>query len=478
MIRYISVFLLFMSMLCLVGNANAEQSNYNHPATDVYKGWRIGAQAYTFNRFSFFEAVDKVASLGLDWIEAYPGQQIRSDMPDAKMNYTMPEKHRQLVQEKLLDSGVRLVNYGVVRLPNEETECRKVFEFAKAMGIETIVSEPKEEALDLIDRLAQEYKINVALHNHPKPSIYWNPDKVLQIVKGRSERIGACADTGHWMRSGINPVEALKKLEGRIISLHIKDLNEFGVREAHDVPWGTGQANFDGILEELHRQNFKGVFSIEYEHNWENNVPEIRQCVAYFDKVAGKLNPSGWTDLFARDLSNAIFKEGAWTMEDGQLVWHGGSYIWSEKEYGNFVLDLEYKVSKGANSGVFLRTADLDNYVHTGIEVQIHETTDGTKYGMCGAIYDCLAPSKNVAKKAGHWNHFTITCKDNKINVVLNNEPIIDMDLSQWTEPGKNPDGTKNKFKTAYKNMPRKGHIGLQDHGQPVWFRNIKIKQL
>jgi hypothetical protein len=98
--------------------------------------------------------------------------------------------------------------------------------------------------------------------------------------------------------------------------------------------------------------------------------------------------------------------------------------------------------------------------------------------GACGAIYDCLAPTKYMVKKTGEWNRYTITCKANKIYVVFNGEQIIDMNLDLWTEAHKNPDGTPNKFNAAYKDMPRVGHIGLQDHGDPIWFRNIKIKSL
>ncbi len=460
------------------GSPKQELPVDHHPATDSYNGWRLGSQAYTFNRFTFYEAVDKTASLGLDWIEAYPGQTLSAENPDAKLVHTMPADLRQQVKQKLASSGIKLVNYGVVGLPNDEAECRKVFDFAKEMGIETIVSEPPEDAFELIDRLCGEYQINVAVHNHPIPSYYWNPDKVLQVCQGRSKRIGACGDTGHWMRSGVNPIEALKKLEGRIISMHLKDLNEFGDKKAHDVVWGTGKADIQAVLTELDRQKFKGVFSIEYEYNWENSLPEIRPSVAYFNKIAAQLNPSGWHDLFDQDLSNGAFQKGTWSMQDGVLTRHGGDYIWTKARYGNFILDLEYMVSEGANSGIFFRTGDLKNYVHTGIEVQIHETTDGTKYGACGAIYDCMPPKKNVAKKAGEWNHYTITCLDNKIYVVLNGEQIIDMDLNNWTEAHKNPDGTGNKFNTAYKDMPRVGFIGFQDHGQPVWFRNLKIKTL
>jgi sugar phosphate isomerase/epimerase len=463
-----------------------------HPATDVYDGWRLGVQTYTFNRFSFYEAVDKTASLGLGWIEAYSfGQRLSREKPDVKFGHTMPAEIREEVKKKLKSTGVKLVNYYVHELPNDETKCRKVFDFAKEMGIETLVSEPRAEVFDLIEKLCKEYKIKVAIHNHAKPSRYWNPDKVLEVCKGRSKWIGACADTGHWMRSGINPVEALKKLEGRIISLHLKDLNEFGNPKAHDTIWGTGKGNVGAMLVELNRQNFKGAFSVEYEYHWENSVPEIRQCVEYFNKVAGRLKPTEWRDLLTKDLSNCVYKPGdkpgSWVTEGGVLALKGGADawtwknrndLWTKERYGDFILDLEFKVAKGTNSGVFIRTGDIANCVQTGIEVQIHDTTDGTRHGACGAIYDCLSPSKNMVKKTGEWNRCTITCRANKIYVLLNGEQIIDMDLNLWTEAHKNPDGTPNKFNTPYKLMPRVGHIGFQDHGHPIWFRNVKIKPL
>ena len=455
-----------------------------HPPTDVYDGWRLGTQAYTFNRFTFYEAVDKTASLGLGWIEAYPGQQLSKEKPNVKFNHTMPPQTRKEVKCKLAERGVKLVNYGVVRLSNDETECREVFDFAKDMGIETIVAEPKADAFDLVEKLCKEYKIKVAIHNHPKPSRYWHPDKVLEACKGRSKWIGACADTGHWMRSGVNPLDGLRKLKGRIVSFHFKDLNEFDKRKAHDVVWGTGKADVESLLRELDRQGFEGVFSIEYEHHWENSVPEIRQCIKYFNKVAGELEPTGWRSLVADDLSNCVYRPDSWETEDGVLTRKGTKEgredIWTMDRYGDFILDLEFKLAEHTNSGIFFRTGNINDLVQTGIEVQVCDSYSNTKVGNhdCGAIYDCLAPSKNMVKKPGEWNRCTITCKANKIYVVLNGEQIIDMDLNLWTEPHKNPDGTKNKYNRAYKERPRAGHIGFQDHGHPVWYRNIKIKPL
>ncbi len=471
----------------------------DHPTTDAYEGWNLGVQAYTFRMFTFFEAVDNSASMGLDWIEGYPRQRVSKDI-DARFGHTMDPETRDQVKAKLADAGVRLRAYGVVGLPADTVECRKVFDFAQEMGVEVIVSEPREDALDLIEMLCEEYQIKVAIHNHPKPSHYWDPDTVLAAVKGRSKLIGACGDTGHWMRSGVNPLEALKKLQGRLISLHFKDLNEFGVPEAHDVVWGTGKADVKALLTELDRQNYQGMFSAEYEHNWENNLPEVRQCMANFNELALDLDPSGWHDLFAADLSNATFRgEDGWIMEDGVLslnMENRGGNIWTNEQYGDFQLDLEFKLAENTNSGVFIRTGDIQRYVQSSIEVQIHETSDGTNHGACGAIYDCLSPRLNMTKETGEWNQYTITCDKNKIYVVLNGVQIIDMDVDLWTEPGQNapiitrrrgsrdaPAAmdtliTPNKFRTAIKDMPRVGYIGLQDHGQPIWFRNLKIKSL
>lgn len=246
-------------------------------------GWRLGCQAWTFNRGTFYEAMDKTAELGLHYIEAFPNQPLSPDKSNEKVGPGLSAEARKELKKRLADKGLKLVNFGVG--PYD----RQVFDFAKDMGIETLVSEPPFDAFDQLDKLCEEYQMNVALHDHPKPSRYWSPDIVLKACKGHSKRIGACCDTGHWMRSDIQPVEALKKLEGRIISFHVKDLNEYGMK-AHDVPWGTGRADIKGILTEVKRQGIKPVFSMEYEYRF--TMPELAQCVEYFDKVAAGLATS------------------------------------------------------------------------------------------------------------------------------------------------------------------------------------------
>jgi sugar phosphate isomerase/epimerase len=449
-----------------------------HPARDVYDGWRVGPMSYSFNQYTFFEAIDKAAELGASWMESFPGQKLSKDS-DAKFDPSLSPELRQQVKQRLAEHGIKLVGYGVTGLPNNEAEARKVFDFCKDMGIENIASEPEEAAFDLLDKLAQEYKIGVAIHNHPEPSPYWNPDTVLKVCQGRSKYIGSCADTGHWTRSGVDPLEAVKKLKDRILYFHFKDLNEFGNKGAHDVPWGTGKSKAGEILQYLNQIGWKGYFSSEYEYNWTTSVPEIRASFKWFEKTAAGLKPTGWKPLLADDLSNCTTK-GNWTLKEDLLDrTDKGGDIWTKDTYGNFILDLEFKVEKGTNSGVFLRTADIANWLHTGIEIQIADSA-GQPLGkqICGAVYDCLEPMKNPTKPAGEWNHMTIWAKDNSIKIAMNGVPILDMDLNRWTTAHKNPDGTDNKFNTAYKDMAKVGVLGFQDHGTAIGYRNIKVKKI
>ena len=196
--------------------------------------------------------------------------------------------------------------------------------------------------------------------------------------------------------------------------------------------------------------------------------------------AAGHPETSSWKSLIALDFTNCI-NTGHWLMENGLMVAKDHETLWTKEAYGNFILDLEFKVAKESNSGIFLRAANPKN-VLSALEIQVHDSTDGSKYGMVGAIYDAKPPSKSMAKPVGEWNHFTITCQDSLITVIFNGEEVIHANLNDWTEAKKNPDGTPNKFPVALKDYERKGPIGFQGlHGKaqaPVWYRNIKIKQL
>lgn len=248
--------------------------------------WKLAYQSFTFKNFTFEEGLQKANELGLDYVEAYRAQKLTAEN-SKQTHFDSDEATLEEMKQLLNKYQIKMINYGVVKGKNQQ-EWKRIFEFARKMGVETLVAEPEPSQFDFLEKLCDEYNINIAIHNHPQPSPYWEPDSILKYVSGRSHRIGACADVGHWVRSGLNPVECLKKLEGRIISIHFKDLNENG-RDAHDVPWGTGISNVPAMLQELKKQEFKGVFSIEYEYNWDNNVPEIAQSIEYFNKMIANL---------------------------------------------------------------------------------------------------------------------------------------------------------------------------------------------
>lgn len=244
-------------------------------------GWRVGPTAWSFRMFTFFEAIEKTAALDMHFLEAFQGQRVSKDS-ERKLDASLPDDALAKIRAKLDATKVKLTSIYIGSIPGDEGGCRRTFEFARKLGVETIVSEPALEALPAIEKFCDEYRINVALHNHPQgKSLYWHPREVLKACEGRGPRIGACGDTGHWLRSGIKPADAAQMLGRRLLSLHVKDLDE----AMHDVPWGTGKGDIAGLFRALRRlQLTPTLFGIEYETKWENNTAEIAECGKFFQK--------------------------------------------------------------------------------------------------------------------------------------------------------------------------------------------------
>ncbi|MEN6455869.1 MAG: sugar phosphate isomerase/epimerase [Prolixibacteraceae bacterium] len=254
------------------------------------QGWRLGMQSYSFHKFPLTEALDKTQELGLKYIEVFPGHKLGGKWGDQVFGPAMDAATRKEIKDLAASKGIKIVSTGVV-VTNSPDEWEPFFKLAKEMGMEYISCEPALADWDLVEKLVRQYGIQVSVHNHPKPSVYWNPDNLLSAIEGRSKKIGSSADVGHWRREGLNQIDCLKKLEGRIISLHFKDIaaKKEGEKEQHDVIWGTGILDVKGMLQELKRQNFKGVFCIEYENNWDNSVPDIRKNIEYFNQVTEEI---------------------------------------------------------------------------------------------------------------------------------------------------------------------------------------------
>jgi hypothetical protein len=196
--------------------------------------------------------------------------------------------------------------------------------------------------------------------------------------------------------------------------------------------------------------------------------PEKSEFVTIYNLASGNLS-SFWQNAQGKAPTG-------WEVRDEAMVLKkGGGDIWTKERYGDFVLELEFK-TKG-NSGIFIRTDKPADPVQTGIEIQVDNPSRNPGKHSVGSIYDLVAPSKDVAKR-DDWNKVEITAKGSKLAVKMNGEKINEMDLDRWTEGGKNPDGTKNKFSKALKDFKREGHIGFQDHGSEVMYRNVYVEAL
>ena len=271
-------------------------------------GFVVGCQAWTFNRFSVFEAIDKTAETGAKVIEFFPGQKLSPEeadiqfshepargtdrkKPSEKLDADAAKAVWEKVKAKLAEKHIQPVAYGVVGIPKDEAGARKIFEFAKYFGIRVINTE-SVDAIDTFEPLVKEYDIKVGFHDHPKRPDHpeykmWDPEYILSVVKDRDPRIGSCADTGHWVRSGLKPVDCLRILKGRIMSSHLKDLN-VPLPSGHDVPWGQGVSDVPGILEEYKAQGFEGPISVEYEYHQEDNLAEAKECIDYIRNLGKK----------------------------------------------------------------------------------------------------------------------------------------------------------------------------------------------
>jgi hypothetical protein len=211
-------------------------------------------------------------------------------------------------------------------------------------------------------------------------------------------------------------------------------------------------------------------------------------CRADDNQLSDKEKQDGWILLFDGKTLNGWMtsseKPSARSVEEASINPHkcGGYMMIHEKPWGDFKLALDFKISPKCNSGIFIRTFPLTprpgkDVGFNGLEVAVDDTKSAGFHDT-GAIYDLVKPKRNAMKPAGEWNHIVVTCRDNLIEIELNGEPVTRMDLDEWTEPNKRPDGTDHKFDIAYKNHPRKGYIGLQDHGGECWYKNIKLLPL
>lgn len=282
---YYACRLLFVSLIITsCGNNNTSNNTAAKEETsETSANWNMGIALYSFNLFPFSESLEKAGSAGVEFVEGFSFHALKGEFKDSTMENLSPLGIKRM-KKILADKGIKMKSMYVGGAENA-AGWKRYFEIAKTLEMDFLVAEPKKEHWNLLDSLGEIYKVKIAIHEHAKgSSAYWHPDSVLAAIKGH-KNIGACADLGHWTRSGLDAVKCLNQLKGHILGIHLKDVSKAEV-EGKDVIVGKGVIDFAGVTKELKAQNFTGMIYMECEHKMDNNVPDIMESIQYFNKVA------------------------------------------------------------------------------------------------------------------------------------------------------------------------------------------------
>ncbi len=252
-------------------------------------GWRASVQHYTYRRYGLFDALDKVAALGLRHIEVRSNVRLDSRRPGMLANEDMPADTRQELKARLAERGMSIPSV-FADFNGSSDQAKRIFEFCKELGAGIVVAEPPAAAFDLIEKLCEEYRMPLAIHNHQKgASAYWSPELVLAACRNRSPRVGACCDGGQWARSGLDPVACLRQLQGRIVSFHLKDVAKKGDPQSRNTVMGEGEADCAQTLKELRCLGYRGLITIDFEYDTPALQEDMARNVAFIEEQARQL---------------------------------------------------------------------------------------------------------------------------------------------------------------------------------------------
>lgn len=233
--------------------------------------FKLGLQSYSLRSFNLEDALAKTRQLGLTWWEGFPGHIPMTTDTGKIAGY----------RQALRSHGVRMISYGVLDFPNDEADARAKFEFAKAMGIKTLTAAPKPDALPLLDKLTQEYDINIGIHNHGPDDAQWGDwQAILAATKPLNPRVGACNDTGHYLRADKNPITAATMFGKHLHSIHLKAVAQVNGAKVF-VPIGTNGNLLDVVqlLRFLKEMEYPGILAIEEEDQPDNPMALIGKSV-------------------------------------------------------------------------------------------------------------------------------------------------------------------------------------------------------
>ncbi|WP_231740843.1 family 16 glycoside hydrolase [Thalassoglobus neptunius] len=467
-----------------------------HPALlsasdDPYGGFKMGIQSYSLRGYPVEEALKHSQELGLTYWEAYSKHLPMSTLPSHIED-----------QKKLLEgSGITLDAYGVVGFDSNENKAREVFDYAKAMGLLSISANPKkdEATFALLDKLVEEYQIPIAIHNHGPGAAYDKVDDVLQWVEGRSPLIGACVDTGHYLRSDEDPVEVIQKLGKRVFGVHLKDVRTIYSDEEkatllESLPpnrkkhleqegkiftiLGEGELNVVGVLRALRNIDFDRNLSLEYEENPENPLSDIELCLAEVRRAVAYLDDEeeeGFVQIWdGETFDDWTINESpeTWKIEDGAIVCNGPRshvfYTGDLAPFKNFELKVDVMAEPNSNGGIYFHTKYQDEgWPKAGFETQVNNTyhKDPRKTGSLYAVDD--VNEQHIPDNTWWTQHIIVNGKN--VKILVDGKVVTDYTESEGQEP-----------QQGFDRLISEGTFALQGHdpGSTVHFKNIRVKKL
>lgn len=250
-------------------------------ASDRFGKWPIGIQSYSLRKFDLDQSIRHMQGLGIQFVEFY----------SKHVPVTSSKESLDALRQKLAAANLKMSAHGVNQFTSDHEANRKVFEFARRAGLKNITANPEPDSFDSLDKLVAEYDVRICIHNHGPGALYDKVADVSDAVKGRDPRIGACVDTGHFIRSKEDPIEAIRKLAKRVFAVHIKD-EEKRQKKSRNVIIGKGFLDVVGLFRAMREIEFPadGSISLEYESNPDNPIDDIQQCLVVAEEAIAKVS--------------------------------------------------------------------------------------------------------------------------------------------------------------------------------------------
>ena len=241
---------------------------------DPWRGLKVGVATYTLRELPIEEAIQGVKRVGLKYVS------IKNVKNHIDLSHSSEERKRRA--QMFRDAGLIPLSVGNVSMRTGEADIRKAFEFARDIGVQTIVCAPSHDAIPILDKMVKEFDIKLAIHNHgPEDKGFFpSPIDVMRAVEKFDKRIGLCIDVGHTARAGVDPAESILKYQERLYDLHIKDISALGDKNT-PIEGGRGILDSKSILASLLKIKYQGLVGFEYEKDGKDPIPGLAESIGY-----------------------------------------------------------------------------------------------------------------------------------------------------------------------------------------------------